>query len=148
VGVKRSANYNTKQHKAILDYIVSLEGAHVTAAQIAEHFENESVSIGRTTIYRHLEKLTESGMLRRYTTDGISGACYQHADGREDCDTHFHLKCDNCGELQHLECDALGEIRQHVFDQHGFQVNVLKTVLYGLCDGCLHSLREADGGAI
>jgi len=130
-------NYNTRQRAAILDYIVSLDGAHVTAAQIVSHFAGEGAPIGRTTIYRHLDKLTESGALRRYTTDGISGACYQLADGRQDCHTHLHLKCEDCGELLHLECDVLGELQRHVLDAHAFSVNAGKTVLYGKCESCL-----------
>ena len=136
--MKRSA-YNTKQREAILSYIISLEGTHVTAAQIAEHFENKDVPIGRTTIYRHLDKLAESGKLRRYITDGISGACYQYSDNNDNCHFHLHLKCENCGELQHLECDALNELEIHILNKHFFEVNALKTVIYGKCNNCLHS---------
>ena len=138
--MKRSGNYHTKQHEAVLNYIASLEGAHVTAAQIVEHFGKEGVPIGRTTIYRHLGKLTKNGKLRRYTTDGISGACYQYADSGEDCRVHFHLKCENCGRLLHVECETLNEVRQHIFDKHAFEVDALKTVFYGKCVGCF---REA-----
>ena len=135
--MKRPANYMTKQREAILSYIVSLDGAHVTAAQIAEHFENASASIGRTTIYRHLDRLTESGALRKYTTDGVAGACYQLMDDHANCDTHFHLKCEDCGTLLHLQCDLLQEVQEHVLSRHAFKVNGLKTVLYGTCGNCL-----------
>ena len=135
--MKRPASYKTKQHKAILGYVASLGGAHVTAAQIAGRFESAEFSIGRTTVYRHLEKLTESGKLRKYTIDGVSGACYQYVSGAEGCGTHLHLKCEACGELRHLECETLSEIQRHVFDEHNFQVNAMKTVLYGKCAGCL-----------
>ena len=135
--MKRSASYNTKQRAAILQYVASLDGAHVTAAQTVAHFAGGSVSIGRTTVYRHLEKLTENGQLRRYTTDGISGACYQFVGVMENCDAHLHLKCEDCGELIHLECHILSELERHVLARHAFRVNVLKTVLYGKCDDCI-----------
>ena len=137
--MRRSVNYNTKQSRAIIGYIASLGGAHVTAAQIVAHFEKEKVAIGRTTVYRHLDKLTESGKLRKFTTDGVSGACYQYADAKEICREHFHLKCEDCGELLHLECGALSEIQNHIFDEHAFKINALKTVLYGKCDNCLNN---------
>ena len=132
----RSESYKTKQREAILSYIASLGGAHVTAAQIAGHFEGQPVSIGRTTIYRHLEKLTESGKLRKFITDGVSGACYQFTEHQEDCHSHLHLKCESCGVLQHLECDSLGDLRRHILSDHAFEVNALKTVLYGTCERC------------
>lgn len=134
--MNRTASYKTKQSEAILHYISSLNSAHVTAAQIVDHFAREGTPIGRTTIYRHLDKMTENGALRKYTTDGVSGACYQQIDAQEDCQSHLHLKCEDCGELLHLECDAFSKIQQHFYDHHDFKVNVFKTVLYGQCGNC------------
>jgi len=134
--MKRPVRYNTKQRKAILSYIASLSGSHITAAQITAHFENEDFPIGRTTIYRHLDKLTENGRVRKYTIDGISGACFQYVNCDEDCPADFHLKCESCGALIHLQCDMLKEIKQHMSDQHAFQINSVKTVFYGKCGNC------------
>ena len=75
--MSRSTSYKTKQREAILGYIASLKDAHVTAAQISQYFAKEALPVGKATIYRHLDKLTENGVLRRYVSDGISGACYQ-----------------------------------------------------------------------
>lgn len=136
----RPESYITKQYEAILSYIASLGGSHVTAAQIVEHFDNEGSSIGRTTVYRHLDKLTESGKIRRYAVDGISGACFQYINHNEDCRVHLHLKCENCGKLLHLHCDMLDEIQRHMSAQHAFQINPVKTVLYGKCESCLHDI--------
>lgn len=116
----RPANYNTRQWEAIISYFASLGGNHVTAAQIVTHFENEKVPIGRTTVYRHLEKLTEIGVVRKYTIDGITGSYFQYIDKAGSCRTHLHLKCENCGALIHLNCDMLDEIRKHMFNQHAF----------------------------
>ena len=135
--MERSAGYQTKQRHAILNYIITQEGAHLTAAHILAHFQNEARPIGRATVYRHLEKLSMSGKIRRYTIDGVSGACYQYVGDHNDCQTHFHLKCESCGELQHLDCAKLGEIQRHVFIDHAFEVNPLRTVFYGKCGNCL-----------
>ena len=144
----RSVNYNTRQREAILNYILSLKDTHVTAAQIAEHFECENVPIGRTTIYRHLDKLVGDGLLRRYITDGISGACYQHVDSDENCRVHMHLKCEDCGKLQHLDCDALNDIERHFLDKHAFTINAMKTVLYGKCGNCSSNNFSSDGDSL
>ena len=136
----RPLHYKTKQRGAIYDYIVSLNGAHVTAAQITSHFKTEGVPVSRTTVYRHLNELTESGKIRRLFTDDTSGACYQNMEDRKDCHIHFHLKCENCGQLLHLECEALNEIQEHVRDEHDFEVNALKTILYGKCNNCINKV--------
>jgi Fur family ferric uptake transcriptional regulator len=132
----RSESYRTKQREAIRSYIVSLEGSDVTAAQIVEHFKKADVAIGRTTVYRFLDRMVERGELRRYTIDGKVGSFYQLVDGGDNCHVHFHLKCEDCGSLEHLDCDELEEIQLHVFKEHAFQVNALKTVFYGKCSTC------------
>jgi len=138
--MKRPANYTTKQREAVLAYIASLNGNHATAAQIAEYFENKKIPVSRTTIYRHLEKLTENGEVRKYTMDGISGACFQYITKGEEYPEHFHLKCENCGELIHLQCYTLDEVKNHVLNKHDFEINTKKIVLYGKCHNCLHGV--------
>jgi Fur family ferric uptake transcriptional regulator len=93
-----------------------------------------------------LDKLTESGQVRRYATDGVSGACYQFMNRQEDCHSHLHLKCEGCGELVHLECDALNSLEAHMLNEHAFKLNPMKTVLYGQCDSC--SKNQAKGRTV
>jgi Fur family ferric uptake transcriptional regulator len=141
--MNRPTKYNTEQSKAIFEYIGSLGGAHVTAAQVAEHFEDTNFPIGLTTIYRHLERLVLSGKIRKYFVDGVTSACYQYIEDGRSCPEHFHLKCENCGVLLHLECDMLDEIPKHVYGEHSFLINKSKIVFYGKCADCL----EKDEGA-
>ncbi|MDR1903741.1 MAG: transcriptional repressor [Treponema sp.] len=132
---KRPASYNTQQRKLILDYMAVLGDNHVTAGQIARHFEHEDAAIGQTTIYRHLEKLVNDGRIRKYFLNEGDSACYQYIDNK-DCQGHFHLKCEKCGKLIHLDCDLLNEIQEHVLNKHNFQINMLKMVFYGKCKEC------------
>ena len=134
--MKRPSKYNTKQGEAILSYLASLGGEHVTAAQIAAHFGAEDSSVGLTTVYRHLEKLTKNGKVRKYTMDDSSAACYQFAREEEGRDERFHLKCEICGALTHLQCGTLEQITAHVHAIHSFQINPSKTVFYGTCPNC------------
>ena len=137
--MQRPSNYRTKQREAIYEYIVSLGNTHVSAVQIVSHFENETISVGRTTIYRHLDKLTQDGKLRRYSVDGISGYCYQYIDDMEEQQDHLLLKCEACGKLFHIDCMELNEIHRHIHQEHAFKVNTLKTVFYGKCASCADS---------
>lgn len=134
--MKRPVTYNTQQGKRILDYLASLDSGHITVNQIVQHFRQQKPAIGQTTVYRHLERLSSGGAIRRYVLEEGS-ACYQFVQAEEDCRGHFHLKCEKCGELIHLDCDLLDEIQKHVLRDHLFQINALKTVFYGLCGSCL-----------
>jgi Fur family ferric uptake transcriptional regulator len=117
--------------------MASLGGAHVTAAQIAEHFGKTESSVGLTTVYRHLDKLAESGKVRKYFIGGVPGACYQYTADGEGCPEHFHLRCDACGALVHLRCGMLDEIPEHVYEEHSFLINKSKVIFYGKCADCL-----------
>ncbi|MDR3303644.1 MAG: transcriptional repressor [Treponema sp.] len=133
--MERPANYNTRQRQHILDYLASLGDAHITAGQITRHFADEAEIIGQTTIYRHLDKLVALGSIRKYTLNNGESACYQYVTNNE-CHEHFHLKCEQCGQLIHLDCELLDEIERHLLSEHEFQINALKTVLYGKCGNC------------
>ena len=144
--MQQRSKYKTKQRETLLDYLASVSGEHVTAADICEHFSAAGTAIGKATVYRQLESLVDEGLLNKYVIDGTSPACFEyvaeenHAHG----DVCFHCKCEKCGRLIHLHCDALAEIQSHLSADHSFQLNVHRTVFYGLCDRC----RETGGKSI
>ena len=45
-------------------------------------------------------------------------------------------KCEKCGALIHLHCHELEAIERHIFAQHGFKLDSMKTVFYGVCEQC------------
>ena len=61
-----SGGYKTKQRQAILDYLIDNKTSHVTVSNISEHLEKEGARVGVTTIYRHLDKLLEQGLVERH----------------------------------------------------------------------------------
>ena len=134
---KRSATYITKQREAILNYLETQKNTHLTAAQIVEHFENNAATIGRTTIYRQLERLFREGAVHRYFIEGIIGACFQFVPVHERQQECFHFKCEQCGNVSNFHCGTLEEISRHLMDSHEFQINDGKTVFYGKCKACL-----------
>lgn len=131
--------YETKQGKALLDYLRTLGGRHVSVAEIAAGVEPH---IGVTTIYRQLDRLEARGLVQKYITDG-DAACYQYVgDGAGDCHGHFHLKCAACGQLIHLECEEFDKLTRHILTEHGFLTDPLRTSLYGTCRRCQEREKE------
>ena len=130
------SGYKTKQREAILKYLVDNSDSHVTVCQIADYLSANGNPVGITTIYRHLEKLLEQGIVRKYTVDGSTGACFQYVKENSQCREHFHLKCEKCGCLIHLECSHLDELYRHIYADHGFCINPFRTVFYGICREC------------
>lgn len=130
------AEYITKQRIQIIECLKKNKNTHMTADDIVSMLERGGEHVGRTTVYRTLDKLCREGALRRYELSGENCACYQYIDEADECGEHFHLKCEGCGRLIHLGCHRLGELSGHIEEEHAFRVNNAKTVLYGLCASC------------
>lgn len=128
--------YKTKQRDLILNYFIENNDRHVTAEEVVEYLKDQGTSVGKSTVYRYLEKLVSQGIVRRFFIEEGYGACYQYIGNNEQCHEHFHLKCLSCGALLHIECDFLVEAERHIVNDHGFIIDNTKTVLYGLCDKC------------
>ena len=132
------SKYNTKQKNELIQYLQSVPGIHITAADVCEYFKSRGSTIGQSTIYRQLESLVDEGVVNKYIIDGISPACFEYvgAESHQPSDVCFHCKCEKCGRLIHLHCEDLEEIQRHLLEQHGFMIDPMRTVFYGLCDDC------------
>ena len=80
-----NGGYKTRQREAILDYLIEHKDKHVTVNNISDHLEQEGARVGVTTIYRHLDKLFEQGLVRKYTVDGSTSACFQYSNADGTC---------------------------------------------------------------
>ena len=132
----RRSEYQTRQKACLLEYLESNAERHITAGELLRALADRGTPLGLATVYRQLERLESEGLVRRYTVDERGSACWQFAGGSEECRSHFHLKCTQCGELFHLDCGHLSEIAAHVAKDHGFLIDPGRTVFYGICEGC------------
>ncbi|MGN0622228.1 MAG: Fur family transcriptional regulator [Porcipelethomonas sp.] len=132
----RPSAYNTKQKEKIFNYIKNNSNRHITAAEIVSYLSREETPVGTATVYRYLDKLVSGGVIRKYTLDEKSSACYQYINQDEKCSEHFHLKCTECGRLIHTDCSFMQSLDEHIFEHHQFRVDNSRTVLYGRCRDC------------
>ena len=131
------SKYKTKQQEEILVYLREVEGEHVTVADILAHFKDMGNPIGTATVYRHLEKMVDEGIVNKYSIDGTSSACFEYiGSGSHSSDGCFHYKCEKCGKLVHLHCDEFKELAEHLSREHNFKLNPMRTVFYGICKEC------------
>ncbi len=134
--MKQGNGYKTKQKEQVLDYLRTHAGQHVTAQELSRHLTDSGKPVGTATIYRCLDHLVTDGVLRKYTIDSRTGACYEYVPLSGSCSKHYHLKCMQCDRLYHVECEHLAELDSHVLEHHGFAIDHSKTVLYGICQVC------------
>lgn len=136
-----SNSYNTKQKKIITDFLKNNKNLHLTVDEICTALKNNSTPVGATTVYRHLQKLADEGVVTKYSVDSESGSCYQYNENNSKM--HFHLKCTTCSDLFHASCDFMESVDSHIFSHHGFKVDNSRTVFYGICQNCLRKSKKA-----
>lgn len=129
-------SYITRQGEAVLSLLKSEAGRHFTADEIVKKLSENGKSVGKATVYRHLDKLIKSGLVRKYIVDEGISSCYEYIGDVNECTKHYHLKCSKCGELLHVSCEYLDEVSRHILEHHGFLISSEKTVLYGVCEKC------------
>ena len=134
--MKRETGYNTRQKEKLMDFLLTNKDKHTSVQEISAYLAAEGTPVGTATIYRQLDKLVESGIVRKFVIDGKTGACYQYIENKKECREHFHLKCLCCGKLIHLNCDHLMGINEHIAEHHGFIIDPSQTVFYGKCSDC------------
>lgn len=129
--------YKTRQREELLHYLRSAEQEHITVGDVCNHFQRSGNPIGTATVYRQLERMVDEGLVSKYVIDAASPACFEYvgreSHGRETC---FHCRCERCGKLIHLHCNELNGLSAHVLEDHGFRINPMRTVFYGLCEEC------------
>lgn len=137
-------NYKTKQREIILDYVIKNKDTHFTAEDLLFYLKQNGTSIGKSTVYRHLDKLVSEDIVRKYYLGEGMPACFQYVDTGQTCKEHFHLKCIKCGTLIHVVCDELEGMANHIARHHHFQINQKKTVLYGICETCANQTTKGE----
>lgn len=125
-----SKTYNTQQRKLILDCFRKEQGKGMSVKDLLTCLCEEKV--GRSTVYRQLDKLVSESVLMRYTTD--DGVCVYslnaHCHGE-----HYHLKCTSCGKTVHLDNEASAVMRERL-RINDFDISGADTLLLGKCTEC------------
>lgn len=132
-------NYNTKQRDEIVEFFSRHRGSCFTAKDIITSGE---VTVGEATVYRTLTKLANQGVLKRFTGDG--SGCVLPANGRAEMLQPLPPEMRPRQKLIHMDCGFMKEMQQHIEKNHGFAVDVGRTVIYGLCSDCQRAIESEE----
>jgi Fur family ferric uptake transcriptional regulator len=137
-----SANgYNTAARSRILGFLMENKDRTVNANDILKVLNDGGNEVNITTIYRYLDKLTESGQVMKYVAENGTRAVYQYVEHDHHCEEHLHLQCTKCGAIIHLDCSFMDEIAEHISLEHGFQIQCRNSIIYGVCRNCLEKVQ-------
>jgi Fur family ferric uptake transcriptional regulator len=127
----------TRQRTAVADVLDRVDGFR-SAQELHEQLRHDGIAVGLTTVYRHLQALSDSGAVDVLRTDG-GEAVYRR------CPTathHHHLVCRDCGRSVEVEGPEVETWATAVAAAHGF-TDVSHTVeVFGRCASCARKARR------
>lgn len=128
------STYQTRQQDAVEALFQDSPDACFTAEEAYLALLKSGLDIGKTTVYRTLSRLCQSGHLRKYAaSQSGEAALFQYSPCRE---SHLHIRCVQCGALAHLHCEEVEAFTRHLTCHHGFSLDESQTILYGCCESC------------
>jgi Fur family ferric uptake transcriptional regulator len=121
----------TRQAQALAVTLAGLPGFS-SAQEIHAELRRKGEHVGLTTVYRHLQALSEQGSIDAIRDDN-GETLYRQCGTRAH---HHHLTCRNCGRSVEVEGRAVEQWAERVAAEAGF-TDVGHTVeLFGRCPEC------------
>lgn len=131
-----ASTYNTKQKRLVMDIFLKNKLSRLSCEDVTYMLVANGTPVGKTTVYRQLEKLINEGKIKKLNPHNGKSFLYQFVDADMNCESHMHLRCIKCGEYVHLGCEFMSRVSQHILEHHNFAVDNSKTEILGLCDNC------------
>ena len=120
---------NTIQCSLVLETVNRLH-CHATADEVYEAIVKEHPTVSRATVYRNLNRLSETGNIRKIE---IPGGPDRFDHQRHE---HYHVKCAKCGRVFDVDMDYNSDLEEKIKDAHGFQFTGHNIIFTGICPEC------------
>lgn len=121
----------TKQRDLVAQ-IVFLAEDHLSVEGIRRELKQRSERVGMATVYRTLDLLVESGLVRSHEF----GEGFRRYEAMASQSDHEHLICEQCGRVVEFANERLERMLPVLADDHGFQHRRHKVEIYGVCRTC------------
>ena len=128
----------TKERKAVLQEIFRHPG-HLEAEELAHNLRKKSKRASRATIYRTLDLLVESGIVRKVDL----GHGHSHYELGLDHPHHEHMICIKCGRVLEFSDRSIEKALSRLCTESGFEHTSHRFQIFGYCDRCKKAERQA-----
>jgi Fur family ferric uptake transcriptional regulator len=105
---------------------------HPSVDVILRRLRERGEAVGTATVYRTLELLVESGLVRAHDF----GEGFKRYESMPAQARHEHLICDRCGRVVEFQNERLERILPIIADEHAFQHSNHRVEIYGVCREC------------
>lgn len=126
----------TKQRRVILEELRMFH-THPTADEVYERVRTKLPHVSLGTVYRNLELLSRSGMIRKLEIGGQQ----MRFDG--ELEKHQHIRCIRCGRIDDLSGEsALTECDRDIVRETGYYLVERRVEFLGICPECRGTGRD------
>ena len=129
----------TSERAALVREIFSTH-YHFEADELLFKMKGKNVKISRATVYRTLELLVKSGMVRRVHL-GEDHYHYEHVTGNSH---HDHLICTTCGSVIEFHDPEIEQRQREVCARKHFTPTFHNLQILGVCDSCMRKGEQPD----
>ena len=137
--------YKTRQRELVYACMADKAGEFLSVDEVFASLMLEGHDVGRTTVYRTLEKLHAEGRCSKVPGRAGGPAKYMIAHTKGELEKG-RLCCLECGAVEIINCTMLRSFEQHVQEHHGFRIDESAAAIYGTCKNCQLQQSQASGG--
>ncbi|MDH4141393.1 MAG: transcriptional repressor [Chloroflexota bacterium] len=119
--------------------LIAGRSGHFTAADLVTESNRRRLGVGRATVFRTIEVLSDVGVVERI--DLPSG---EHAYIACQPVHHHHVVCSGCGRTRDVDDAGLRHVVRDIARQTGYRVDDHRLELFGLCPECQTAASGAN----
>ena len=126
----RAAGYKITPSRLAVLQVIEQDGDHLNPAEILKRAQEICPSVGRATVYRTLELLTELQIVGPIYL-GDASQSYIRVEGG-----HHHLVCSGCGKVFDFDQCIADQMVQELTARFDFAIRSHLLEFYGTCHDC------------
>ncbi len=128
----RDRRLSVTRQRDLVASTVFLSDGHVSVEEIERRLIESGTPVGTATVYRALEVMVESGMVRAHDF----GEGFKRYEPMPLHGQHSHLVCERCGRVIEFTNERLERMLQIIADEREFHPHQHRVEVYGLCPEC------------
>lgn len=134
----REAGYKiTNARRTVLEVLCENQH-HLTSADVLEQVETRDPDIGRASVFRTLDLLTELAIIRpTYLAPRTPNYILMPDNGH-----HAHIVCPQCSSVIELGDCEIEDLIQRIAAKHDLQITGHLLELYGICADCCQKIES------
>lgn len=125
------AGYRVTEPRRDVARLIAGRSGHFAAADLVADARQRHLGVGRATVFRTLDVLSDLGVVERIELPNGDHAYLACAPVH-----HHHVVCSSCGRSRDVDDAGLASVVRDVARRTGYRIDEHRLELFGLCEAC------------